>query len=104
MGKYHSRLGLIISLIYILLVVGALSFAYFVITRTPGKSEFVGIYIVILTLPWSIFSTILLDFLRIQDAVSLSTKFWISIGEAIINVLVLYFVGKKIEDHRQKSN
>lgn len=49
MGKYHSRLGMIIGLIYFLLVVGSLSFAYSVITRTPGKSEFVGIYIVILT-------------------------------------------------------
>lgn len=94
-----SKKGIQFVAVYILLLIAAFIFAFFMITHNPSKSEFVGVYILILTLPWSLLGGILLDYLGLLSSV----KFLDTIIYAIINSIILYFIGANIEKNRDSD-
>ena len=51
--KRKTKFGLSIVAIYMTLVIAALMFTVVMVTKYPGKSEFAGVYIMVLTFPWS---------------------------------------------------
>lgn len=87
-----------ISAAYMVLVLPALIFLVFMLIFHTDKSEFAGVYLVILALPWSIFLTIALDFLHIQDSLPIAIKMLILIFFTFVNAFIIYFVGTKMEE------
>ena len=93
MGKQKSKLGIIFVQIYAILVIVAFLFLILMIKKTA----FAGVYLVLLTLPWSIFLSRLLDFYGIQDSVPIIVKLVLFIFFALPNALILYCIGVKFE-------
>ncbi len=87
-----------ISAAYMVLVLPALIFLIFMLISHTAESEFAGVYLVILTLPWSIFLTIILDTLHIQDSTPIAIKMLILIFFAFVNTFIIYFVGTRMEE------
>lgn len=82
---------------YITLVLPALIFLVFMLISDTAGSELAGVYLVILTLPWSIFLTIALDFLHIQDSLPIAIKMLMLVFFAFVNAFIIYFVGARME-------
>ncbi len=80
-----------------LLVIAALIFLVSMLTFDRIHSEFAGLYLITLTLPWSILETMLLDYLHIQDSVPIVIKIISLIVFGVINALIIYRIGKVIE-------
>lgn len=93
MREQNSSIGLIFVSIYIVLVIVATFFLIIMLGSYPAKSEFSAVYIGILTLPWSILILALLDYWGIMTSTSIVAM--ILIGSAIINAVILYWIGSK---------
>jgi hypothetical protein len=93
MHKQKSKLGIIFVAIYITLAVTALTFLVVMLTKYPEKSEFAGVYIGVLTLPWSIIST---NLARTKIVNSITGLILMFAFFSIINTFILYWFGKKI--------
>ena len=93
MGKQKSKLGIIFVQIYAVLVIVAFLFLILMIKKTA----FAGLYLGLLTLPWSIFLSRLLDSYGIQDSIPIIIKIILFIFCALPNALILYYIGTKIE-------
>lgn len=102
MKLLQSKQGLKFVMIYILLLIVATAFAFFMITYNPSKSEFVGVYMLILTLPWGIFLTLILDYFNMIDSISVSIKIVLLLICSIPNAFILYFIGSNIEKKKFK--
>lgn len=92
----NTKLGVVIVSIYLTLVIMALVYFIVMITLYTMEAEFSGLYIVILTLPWSIIVVLLLDNFRMIDSITLTTKVLLFLGCAIPNAFILYWIGSKI--------
>lgn len=88
--KTKPDYGIIFVTGYYILVIAAFSFAYFVITYQPGKSEFVGVYPVVVTLPWSLLLAPVLVFIK-----STSLKMLILIICSIPTAIFLHKIGRR---------
>jgi len=91
MGKQKSKLGIIFVKIYAILVIVAFLFLILMIKKTA----FAGLYLGLLTLPWSIFLSRLLDFYGMHVPVIIIIVLFIFC--AIPNALILYCIGVKFE-------
>lgn len=91
--KKLSKFGLFIASVYIVLVIIALLFLIIMHTYHPEKSEFAGVYIIILTFPWSF--AILKPLGAYVNSITLLISLFI--GCAIVNAVILYWFGNKIE-------
>ncbi len=100
MTKLRSKAGLSIVKSYLLLVLAALVFTLIALKKTA----FAGLYLLLLTLPWSILSTKLMDGLHIQDSVPIVIKIGISILESFLNAGILYVIGAIIEKTKMEGN
>jgi hypothetical protein len=92
MNKRQPKIGLIFVSIYIILVVAAIAFLVVMLTKYPEKAEFAGVYIGILTLPWSF--AILKSLGAHVNSISLLISLFSAC--AIVNAVILYLVGNKI--------
>ena len=97
MGKQNSKFRIILVAVYAILVIIALTYLIIMLSYYPEKSEFAGIYIGMLTFPWSFAIVSALDTARMIDKIPLSINISIFIGCAILNAFILYWFGKKIE-------
>ncbi|HUJ18129.1 MAG TPA: hypothetical protein VL197_09060 [Nitrospirota bacterium] len=88
MSHAKSKVGLIIATIYLLMVSAALIFGVINLT----KSAFAGLYLVVLTAPWSFILTGLLDYFRVQDSVPIIIKFIFLLFFAFINAGLIYCI------------
>ncbi len=91
-SEAKNKVGLAVVLIYILLVFAALIFAVVNLT----KSAFAGLYLVVLTLPWSFAFAALLDKLGIQDSVPITLKLLTHVILAIVNASLIYFITRSL--------
>ena len=98
MNFRFSKSALVYSLIYLLLFIGSLIYARLFIKESP----LAGIYMLILTFPWSFLTTILFFVFDITDVISTNTKFMMDTFYAIINTIIIYYLFYKRED--QKSS
>jgi len=91
--KKMSKFGVFIVGVYIVLVIIALSFLIIMHTNYPEKSEFAGVYIIVLTFPWSF------GILKTLGAHvnSIALFIFLFMGCAIVNAVILYWFGNKIE-------
>lgn len=102
--KKYSKMGLRLVIPYILLVLVAFAYASIMQMSYPGKSEFSGVYITVLTFPWSLLSTLLLVLLALLGVdFSLGAKIIIMIG-ALLNILIIYKVGRKLSSQATEKN
>jgi hypothetical protein len=92
MDRKQPKIGLIFVSIYIILVIAAIAFLVVMLTKYPEKAEFAGVYIGILTLPWSF------AVLKSLGAHANSIALLISLFSvcAIVNAVILYWVGNKL--------
>jgi len=74
--------------IYLIAVIAALIFALFIATSSP----FAGVYLVILTLPWSFILVAGLDFFGIQDVFPAIPRILFLMFGTIINAYCLYYI------------
>ncbi len=86
MGKEKHKADLLIVKIYVAVFLTSLIFLILTLKTTP----FAGVFVVILTLPWSIISTLLFDYLGIMDSIPTLIKIIVSILEASLNAFILY--------------
>ncbi|MHB8883395.1 MAG: SCO4225 family membrane protein [Thermodesulfovibrionales bacterium] len=86
---------------YLLLVTIAL---LILVVISPSQIGFAGVYIIILTMPWSLFSTEMLISLGLMDTISMSAEIVIFIGEAILNGFILYLIGSKYDRARKNGS
>jgi len=93
MIKHKSKLGTIFVKIYAALVIVAFLFLIVMIKKSP----FAGVYLVLLTFPWSFFLSSFLDFYRIQDSIPLLINLFLSVSCALPNAVIVYCIGKTIE-------
>lgn len=91
MSKQKSKTGLIFATTYLLLVLAALMFLFLMLRKTA----FAGVYILVLTFPWSFVIFWILDLLGVIDSVFLVIKVLIFIICAILNASILYYMGSK---------
>lgn len=93
----HTKVGLMLTIPYVLLVLAAFLYTVIMQNYYPEKSEFSGVYITVLTFPWSLLASLILILLAIAGVdFSLGVKVIIIIG-AILNTIILYKIGQKIE-------
>jgi hypothetical protein len=90
-----SKLGLIFVSAYIILLIAASAFLIVVHLLYPDKSEFAGVYILILTLPWSIAVVTPLNNAGVINSILILLVVFIIC--AIPNVFLSYWRGNKIE-------
>lgn len=95
MREQKIKLGIIFATVYTILVIAALIFAYIMVTYYTEKSEFAGLYIGLLTLPWSLALFKSFDLAGVRFATNINIL--ILIFFAILNAFLLYKIGKKIE-------
>ncbi len=83
----------IFAVTYLILSLSAWVFALITIMVTPNKSEFAGIYVVVLTIPWSFITVAVLDYFRLyNDTLRLvATAFGLIINTALILLICGYF-------------
>lgn len=93
MDKRKPKIGLIFVSIYIILVVVAIALLVVMLTKYPEKAEFAGVYIGILTLPWS-FAILKSLGAHVNSITLLISLFSVC---AIVNAVILYWVGNKLE-------
>ncbi len=94
-----SKAGKSIEKCYLLLVLIALVFTLIVMK----ESALAGIYLLVLTMPWSFMTTALLDKLHIQDSIPIAIKLGILIAEAFVNASILYCIGAMIEKTKMEG-
>jgi hypothetical protein len=100
MEALKSKAGLTVAKIYLLLVLAALVFAVIALKKTA----FAGLYLMLLTIPWSFITTELLDSFHIQDSVPILVKLGILLLAAVLNAIILYCIGAMIEKTKIKNN
>lgn len=97
MRKVYSKVGLVLMMLYILLVVAAFAYSFIMIQYYPSNSEFSGVYITALTLPWSLLGILMLIVLStVSVDFSFGSKVILIIG-ALLNMIIIYKVAIKIE-------
>lgn len=87
-----SKVGLFFVSIYLMLAVYAIGYLAYRLSFTPLHSEFAGLGIIILTLPWSI---LLLKAIEIPE--SIPVYLLILSGLAVLNASILYMIGYGLE-------
>lgn len=97
MDKQKLKFRVIFVAVYAILVIIALTYLLVMLSYYPEKSEFAGIYIGVLTFPWSFAIVSTLDTARMIDKIPLSINISIFVGCAILNAFILYKFGKIIE-------
>lgn len=91
----HTKKGLMLAMPYLLLVLVAFLYTAIMQDYYPDKSEFSGVYITVLTFPWSILASLILILLAVVGVdFSLGIKIIIIIG-ALVNTVILYKFGQK---------
>jgi hypothetical protein len=75
--------------VYYIFVAAAFGFAYFMLTYRTANSEFVGVYPMLVTLPWSIALTPILIFIN-----SIPIKLLLMLLCTIPNAMFLHKMGK----------
>lgn len=81
-------LALYIVITYVLLVIVGLA----ILIYFYEKSAFAGLYIGILTLPWSFIDTIVFDLLGIIDSLTLKIHIITTVMYSLINSFILYIL------------
>lgn len=87
-----SKVGLFFVSIYIMLAIYALGYIIYRINFTPVNSEFAGLGMIILTLPWSL---LLLKAIEIPESIAIYLL--ILSGLAILNAFIIYLIGHGLE-------
>ncbi len=87
-----SKVGLFFVSIYLLLAIYAIGYIIYRINFTPVNSEFAGLGIIILTLPWSI---LLLKAIEIPESITIYLL--ILSGLALLNAFIIYMIGHGLE-------
>lgn len=95
MSKQKLTLSEIFVTIYILLVIGSLVFYILMVKKSP----FAGAYVMFLTFPWSFAIMPSLSAARLITSIPLAIKIVIFVGCAILNVFILYRMGRKLEKY-----
>lgn len=97
MRRQRSRTGTLLAGIYLLASAAALAFMLYVRISDPMHSEFSGLFLVILTLPWSLLSVLLIDSIGIMDTFGLIAPLVALLFCVAINAGILYWVGRGID-------
>jgi len=87
-----TKIGLTLVAIYATLAIAAYIFLVLQINDTP----FAGIYITLLTAPWSFIETEVLDHFGVIDKISIATKNVSLVMYVILNALIIYCITSKI--------
>lgn len=85
--------------LYLIAMFAALIFALLIASSSP----FAGVYLVILTLPWSYILVAGLDFFGIQDTVPVLLKILLLAICSIINAYFLYYIEIVLPEQYQKK-
>jgi len=93
MKAQKSRIGMALAAIYILLVLIVAIVVYTTAQSQPAGSEFMGVYLLLVTLPWSILIYTLFDFMGMK--VTTRIDIVLLIFFTITNALMLYIIGTK---------
>lgn len=93
MNRCTSKIGRKLVKIYSAFVFVSLFYVSFMLIFATTRAEFAGIYLFVLTLPWSLAMTILLDYFRIQDMVPIILKFVLFVLFAAVNASFIYYIG-----------
>lgn len=96
MKLLRSRTGRILALLYLSLFGIVLLFVVSIIVFDPSHSEFVGIYLLFVTIPWSLFYSKLMT-------TSPYINIIIHIAEALQNGIILYVIGALIDKGQGKE-
>ncbi|MHB8883394.1 MAG: SCO4225 family membrane protein [Thermodesulfovibrionales bacterium] len=95
MGLGRSRLGGIFAAAYIFFVLLIFIFVYTFVKKQPAGSEFLGVYIFLFTLPWSIVGSALLDIMTVKVTVNIDMI--MTAFSAVCNAVIFYYIGYKCE-------
>jgi hypothetical protein len=86
--NYKKKFGLIIVLIYLIAV--GLALLYFIKFREEDVLS--GIFLMLLTTPWSYITAIVLMLISSGDSISTTMKLFFMILYTIINALIIYLI------------
>ncbi len=102
MKKLQSKSGAIFAGIYLCVSAVALGFMLYLLIFDPAHSEFSGLYLVILTLPWSGLSVRIIDYFGIMDTFGLVIPLSTLLLCVTINTVILYWIGRGIDGLKTK--
>lgn len=91
MKAAKSKAGFIFLGVYLAPTLAAFSFAFYIIAFHPVKSEFVGVYPVIMTLPWSILGLSLMGDSTMGDSTIVGII--ILVAGSFVNSWIFYRIG-----------
>jgi hypothetical protein len=94
MAKEKRKLNYLLLKIYLFLVVVSLSFTWIMVTYYTDQAEFSGLYIGLLTLPWSLIAFSVLNYLKGAAHIAKWVEIMTIIMCVIPNALFLYYVGR----------
>lgn len=97
MDLRKKGLGFFFAAAYLLIVTVAFLFVLFMMMFNPSKSEFSGLYLIITTLPWSLFLTQLLDRVGMQDSIPILLKLMLLMLFGVLNAIFLYLFGSCLD-------
>ena len=85
--------------IYLVLVV----IAFVIYLYLYKKTALAGLYLIILTFPWSILATTILEFLGLLNKLSVQLIILTSIFYALINSIILYYIVTRSNNKDRKK-
>ena len=92
MTSLRSRTGLILAGLYASLGLLALGFALFLLLFDPAHSEFSGLYLILVAVPWSLPALRLLDLFPVSERVLPYAASGVLMACVAVNSVLLYVV------------